>query len=128
MEELANTNDGIEWSNQFALCGDNEEIIARGNIAFKAPLKAGKNITFTIDDEVGAIAINSEGGLSLTHITYNELKTLRDNSQLVPGMFYRITDYQCTTIQEETRAMNHQFDIVVQALDTNWLSESASAV
>ena len=60
-------------------------------------------------------------------ITYSKLKSLRDNSELVPGMFYRITDYQCTTTQENTRAMNNQFDIIVQALSKNTLSENASA-
>jgi len=33
----------------------------------------------------------------MVETTYNELKTLRDNSQLIPGSFYRITDYECTT-------------------------------
>lgn len=62
-----------------------------------------------------------------TSITYSELVALRDNSELTPGMFYRITDYQCTTTQENTRAMTNQFDIIVQALDVNVLSENASA-
>ena len=60
-------------------------------------------------------------------ITYSELKNLRDNSELIPGVFYRITDYQCTTTQENTRAMDHKFDIIVQALSSNTLSENASA-
>ena len=61
-------------------------------------------------------------------ITYSELIALRDTSQLIPGMFYRITDYVCTTTQEGTRATNNKFDIIVQALSTNELSENASAV
>ena len=63
----------------------------------------------------------------MAYVTWAELKELRDSSQLVPGRFYRITDYQCTTIQENTRAMDHQFDIIVQALSENELSENASA-
>ena len=60
-------------------------------------------------------------------ITYSELKQLRDNKQLIPGMFYRITDYVCTTTQEGTRAMSNQFDIIVRALSESTLSENASA-
>ena len=63
----------------------------------------------------------------MTPIAYSELKSLRDDSKLTPGMFYRITDYVCTTSQENTRAMDHKFDIIVQALSTNTLSENASA-
>lgn len=63
----------------------------------------------------------------MTRINYSELKAIRDNSKLIPGMFYRITDYVCTTAQAGTRAMNNKFDIIVQALSVNTLSENASA-
>ena len=63
----------------------------------------------------------------MTRINHSELKSLRDNSKLIPGMFYRITDYVCTTAQADTRAMNNKFDIIVQALSENTLSENASA-
>ena len=63
----------------------------------------------------------------MTPITYAELKALRDSNSLVEGMFYRITDYVCTTTQEDTRAVDNKFDIIVQALSTNTLSENASA-
>jgi hypothetical protein len=59
--------------------------------------------------------------------TYAELKQLRDDSKLIPGAFYRITDYECTTSQAGSRAMNNKFDIIVQALSTNTLSEDAKA-
>ena len=61
-------------------------------------------------------------------ISYTDLKTLRDNAQLVPGQQYRITDYTCTTTQENTRAVGHQFDIIVTALDEFTLSEEAQAI
>lgn len=64
---------------------------------------------------------------SMTPITYDKLKALRDSGTLEPGMFYRITDYRCTTTQENTGAMNNQFDIIVQAINENTLSETASA-
>ena len=72
--------------------------------------------------------IQIDGNISpMVKVTYAELKSLRDNSELVPGVFYRITDYRCTTVQENTRAENHQFDIIVQALSNNTLSENAKA-
>ena len=63
----------------------------------------------------------------MTPIAYSELKSLRNNSKLTPGMFYRITDYQCTTTQANTRAMDNKFDVIIQALSNNTLSEKASA-
>ena len=69
-----------------------------------------------------------EGLVELTiPITYAELKALRDESKLIPGCFYRITDYRCTSVQENTRAMDNRFDIIVRALSSNTLSETASA-
>ena len=59
--------------------------------------------------------------------TYDALKTLRDNGELVPGTWYRITDYECTTTQDGTRSAGHQFDIIVLALDGSHLSEEAYA-
>ena len=61
-------------------------------------------------------------------ISYADLKALRDNAQLVPGQQYRITDYTCTTVQENTRAVGHAFDIIVTALDEFTLSEEAQAI
>lgn len=62
------------------------------------------------------------------HVTYAELKNLRNNSQLMPGKQYRIIDYEATTTQEGTRAINYcLFDIIVTA-DTEYsLNENAKA-
>ena len=122
-------NDGysIDWSNVFGLYDKNGYTISSGFIAQSIPLAAGKNVEFEVDEESKVVKINAEGGSPQTSITYSELKALRDNSELVPGMFYRIIDYQCTTTQENTRAMNNLFDIIIQALDVNKLSENASA-
>ena len=71
----------------------------------------------------------SEGVAELmTPVTYEELKTLRDNAELVAGMFYRITDYVTTSIQEATQSAGHQFDIIVRALDEKTLDEEAKAI
>ena len=64
---------------------------------------------------------------ALTEITYTELKTLRDNSELVPGVQYRITDYMTTTVQENTQSAGHQFDIIVTADSVDKLNENARA-
>ena len=59
--------------------------------------------------------------------TYAALKALRDGGKLVPGTWYRITDYQCTTTQADTQSAGHQFDIIVRADDAYHLNESAFA-
>ena len=64
----------------------------------------------------------------ITPITYAELVALRDSSSLVPGMQYRITDYACTTTQENTQSAGHPFDIIVIADSENTLNEEARAI
>ena len=64
---------------------------------------------------------------NLTETTYSALKTLRDNSQLVPGKQYRITDYACTTTTTNTSSAGHAFDIIVVADLSNKLNENARA-
>ena len=49
----------------------------------------------------------------LVEITYSDLKALRDAGNLVPGRQYRITDYDCTTVQEDTQSAMKPFDIIV---------------
>lgn len=60
-------------------------------------------------------------------ITYAQLKRLRDNSKLIPGQQYQITDYIFTTKQKYTKSANHLFDIVVMAESTNVLKEICHA-
>lgn len=64
----------------------------------------------------------------MTEITWYRLKQLRDNSQLIPGMQYRITNYHTYTTQKDTTSANHQFDVIVIADSTNKLNESARAI
>ena len=71
--------------------------------------------------------VDNSVSMTTLPITYAELKQLRDNGMLTVGRFYRITDYICTTTQTDTRATNHDFDVIVQALSGNTLSENASA-
>lgn len=68
------------------------------------------------------------GSPLLVNVTYAELKELRDNAQLIPGQQYRITDYNTTTIQFDTKHTHHNFDIIVTADSENTLNENARAV
>ena len=79
--------------------------------------------------------ISIEGGVIsstvdslITPITYAELIALRGSSSLVAGMQYRITDYACTTTQENTQSAGHPFDIIVTADNENTLNEKARAI
>ena len=82
-----------------------------------------------MEDEAVKEALSNAIDKSNAHkITYQELKDLRDNAQLIPGSLYRITDYQCTTTQENTQSAGHQFDIVLLALSSNKLAEEGWAM
>lgn len=65
---------------------------------------------------------------SLVEINYFNLKILRNNGRLIPGTWYRITDYQTTTNKANTQAAGHQFDVIVLATDNNNLSHCARAI
>ena len=64
---------------------------------------------------------------NLISITYSALKTLRNNSGLKPGRWYRITDYATTTTQTDTMSAGNAFDVIVLATAINELSEEARA-
>lgn len=92
-------------------------------------LVSGENIK-TINGE----SILGEGNLNLStsplvEITWSALKSLRDNAQLIPGMQYRITDYECVINASLTSATsaNHRFDIIVLATSASVLDERARA-
>ena len=83
-----------------------------------------------LEDNVGIVGYKFEPLVlpSIVKVTWQELKDLRDNSRLIPGLKYRITDYQCTTTQENTQSAGHQFDIVLLALSENKLAEEGWAM
>ena len=61
-------------------------------------------------------------------VTYTELKQLRALSALIPGASYRITDYTAILSDAvEAGRAQHIFDIIVQAVSNNALSEIARA-
>lgn len=81
--------------------------------------------TETLKNFVGA---GSSGGGGMIEITYAELKSLRDNGNLIPGQMYRMTDYETTTLQEGTQSAGHPFDLVLTALDEGTLDEKCTAM
>jgi len=107
-----------------------DKIATKDNVPdnYQAKLVSGTNIK-TINNQ----SILGEGNINIssspmTSITYSELKALRDNSQLVPGMQYRITNYTYTGNQNNTVfGASHNFDIIVTADSVNKLNENARA-
>ena len=81
--------------------------------------KASTKPSYTAS-EVGATA-------QTINKTWSELKAMRDGGTLVPGQWYRITDYVTTTTQVNTQSAGHAFDIIVRADDASTLNENAYA-
>ena len=77
------------------------------------------------------ISILGSGDITLVRdvieITYEDIVNLCENSQLVPGQQYRITDFVTTTTTINTMSAGHQFDIIVTAVSNNALNENAKA-
>lgn len=76
---------------------------------------------------VPEIYVTKDDLKKVNNVSYSELKTLRDSSQLVSGQQYRITDYVTTTTQANTRSAGHQFDVIVTADNENTLNYIAKA-
>lgn len=85
------------------------------------------SLIFTTDTNEIFLGGNRFGANQYKEVTYDQLRELRDTALLVPGTFYRLTDYKCTTTQENTQAAAHYFDIIILALDSNVLSEKCWA-
>jgi hypothetical protein len=68
--------------------------------------------------------------------TWQDLKDNRDGGSLLPGQWYRITDFVTTvgedidqqTGEQMTRSAGHAFDILVMAVDSGTLNETAYAI
>ena len=88
-------------------------------------VEKGTDLTVTTD---GVFVNGTPLSLGVTPITYDALVTLRNNGTLIPGTVYRLTDYECTTTQEDTTSAGHQFDIIVTATAPDTLSEECKAI
>ncbi len=71
---------------------------------------------------------NANNNDLMLSVSWADLSNRVRNSQLIPGMKYRINNYTCTTIQSDTQAANHYFDIIVTADSNAKLNENAKAV
>ena len=141
--------DGVEC---YKISIDSSDWITTDGIVTKAGSKTYYNYVFIVENDitlmdsttgllldlhandiVGAIdgywkkLSGTSGGGGLTKITYNKLKLLRDTKQLIAGMQYQITDYECTTTQIGTASAGHKFDIIVTADNEYTLNENARA-
>ena len=73
---------------------------------------------------------NNENGILsaplITKILYDELKILKNDNSLIPGMQYRITDYVTTvnTSLGYVQSAYHVFDIILVADDESTLNEN----
>ena len=109
---------GTQWIEEFTL--NNSSFTANQ----WAAINSGITDTWINDTNEKLENITST---TIIEITWSELKAKRDAGELTLGQLYRITDYQCTTVQSNTRSTGHQFDIIVLALSKNTLSEQAYA-
>ena len=109
---------GTQWIEEFTL----------NNSSFTANQWAAINsgITDTWINDTNE-KLKNVTSTTIIEITWSELKAKKDAGELTLGQLYRITDYQCTTIESNTRSAGHQFDIIVLALSKNTLSEQAYA-
>ena len=82
----------------------------------------GDGTKFLADD--GEYKIPGE----IISILNSDLIILKNNSQLIPGQKYRITDYVTTVSQNGVTSLEHPFDIVVTALNQQDISTEASAM
>lgn len=108
---------GTQWIEEFVL----------NNSSFTANQWAAINSGIT-DNWINDTTEKLENATtSIIEITWSDLKAKKDAGELTPNQFYRIIDYQCTTVESATRSAGNQFDIIVLALTNNTLSEQAWA-
>ena len=80
------------------------------------------------DSAQGTVIVSATSQDDILQVDWATLKNMRDSGKLAQGKQYRITDYVCTTTQENTEAAGHHFDIIVLADSANTLNENARAV
>ena len=102
---------------------NSDELITSG--AVFGALKGKQEKIENLPEILESVGRKTEEAISLT---WQELKELRDDGNLKPGQWYRITDYMTTTTQLDTRSAGHQFDILVMAESVDVLSENAMAI
>ena len=83
----------------------------------------------TIDNNAKSLQqLLSNIGSNIEYIKYSQLKQYIETNNLTPGKFYEIIDYNVTYNTDNLIYSGHKFNIIVFAIDTNLLSESAYVV
>ena len=116
-EKLKNNGGDVDLSGYYT-SGQTDELLSKkqDTISDLDEIRSGSTLGLTSIQKI------------MIEITYEELKNLRNTSELVSGQLYRVTDYVTTTTQEGTRSAGHAFDIIVIALSNSELSEEAKAI
>ena len=95
---------------------------------------------YTIDKTANTVVLTQttdlndfEGGstgpdTSCVNITYDELKSLSDNSQLIPGKQYRIIDYETRVTGSDIQSAGHVFDLIVTAISPDKIDHRCKAI
>ena len=133
---IKNSNNEIVSFPNMNIIHDNEEVVAAalaneedariaGDSALSSSLSSLSDTVSALADDVETLHIND----NLKEVTYSELLQMVNEATLIPGTFYRITDYTTVVaVSERFMSAGHQFDIIVQALSANTISEDASAI
>ena len=86
-------------------------------------------ILLDFEDIIESILNEINIAFDIEYITYNDLKTKRNNRELVSGKYYRIIDYVATTNSESSYTpTNIPLDVIVMALTEDTLCEEGYAV
>ena len=97
----------------------------KNRLVLPTDFEQGDNLTYqNINDAFESINRFNEA-YGCINVTQQELRTLRDNGQLIPGAQYRIIDYNGDNPLITTAG--HMFDIIMTAIDEYTLSNKASA-
>lgn len=122
------SSDDILITNNYTLSTKIEDVLPNDSItnAISKVENSLSSVTLAISASLNQLE-SEVYGFKLKNITWYELIQLCNNSQLTPGGKYRITDYVTTTSKINTESAGHQFDIIVEALSENVLSENAKA-
>lgn len=117
--------------------------IIKINDADYAGLKAAGSAGYVINGvryyyDPNNIYLTPNNAGNVIELTWAALKSLRDSSQLIPGTYYRITDYELSVPSEISTSGvakiatfssgNHSFDIIVKADTSNVVNEEAKAI
>lgn len=91
----------------------------------RIPVSNGSDKPATIT--VNQILEKTKTSTNILEVTYDELKNLKDNSQLVPEQKYRMIDYETIVQGDDVRSAGHVFDLILTAKSKNQLYDLCQA-